>query len=104
MQLSQANRLGGSMSDAKLKCSNCGAELTNLNFGWGKWQWLWGLLSFLPFVAVLVWMQLWMFRDSRDFANEIQASLIETRATKDRFDVVGQLKNVGSHTWNSVTV
>jgi hypothetical protein len=92
------------MSNAKVKCSNCGAELTNLTFGWGKKQWLWSLLSFLPLVAILVWMQFWMFGHNRDFANEIQVSLIETRVAKDRFDVLGQLKNIGSHTWDRVTV
>ena len=76
------------MSDAKVKCSNCGAELTNLTFGWGKWQWLWGILGFLPLVALLIWMQFWMFRESREFTNEIQASLIETRVGQDRFDVL----------------
>jgi hypothetical protein len=92
------------MSDAKLKCSNCGAELTNLTFGWGKRQWLWGVVGFLPLVAIVVWMQFWVFRPNHDFASEIQASLIETRVAKDRLDVLGELKNVGSHTWNRVTV
>ena len=92
------------MSDAKVKCSNCGAELTNLTFGWGKRQWLWGLLSFIPFLAILVWMQLWMFRTNREFAAEIQVSLLETKATKDGLNVLGRLNNVGSHTWDSVTI
>ena len=55
-------------------------------------------------VAVVVWMQLWMFRPNRDFVDEIQASLIETRVAKDRFDVVGRLHNTGSHTWDRITV
>jgi hypothetical protein len=92
------------MSDAKVKCSNCGAELTNLTFGWGKRQWLWGLLSFIPFIAILVWMQLWMFRTNQEFVSEIQVSLLETKATKDGLNVLGRLNNVGSHTWDSVTV
>ena len=92
------------MTDAKVKCSNCGAELTNLTFGWGKKQWLWGLLSFIPFLAILVWMQLGLFRSNRNFATEIEVSLIETKATKDRFDVLGRLRNEGTHTWDRVTV
>jgi hypothetical protein len=92
------------MSDAKLKCSNCGAELTNLTFGWGKRQWLWALLSFIPFVVVLIWMQLWLFRSSRDFVTEIEVSLIETKVAKDRLHVLGRLKNNGGHTWDRVTV
>jgi len=92
------------MSGAKLKCSNCGAELTNLSFGWEKRQWLWSLLAFLPLVAIIVWMQLTIFRDDPAFANDLQASLIETRVGDDGFDVLGRLKNVGGHTWNRVTV
>jgi uncharacterized protein YegJ (DUF2314 family) len=53
------------MSDAKAKCSNCGAELSNLTFSWGKRQWLWSLLGFLPLVTMLVWMDVWMFRGNR---------------------------------------
>jgi hypothetical protein len=92
------------MSDAKVKCSNCGAELTNLTFGWGKRQWLWGLLSFIPAMAILVWWQLWMFRSNQDFITDIQVSLIETKVAKDGLNVLGQLKNEGGHTWDSVTV
>ena len=92
------------MSDAKVKCSNCGAELTNLTFGWGKRQWLWGLLSFIPLIAFTVWMPFWMFGANRDFAHELEASLIETKAVQDRLDVLGRLKNMGRHTWDSVTV
>ena len=35
---------------------------------------------------------------------EIDASLLETRSAKDRFDVLGRLKNHGTRTWNRVTV
>jgi hypothetical protein len=92
------------MTDAKVRCSACGAELTNLTFSWGKRQSLWGLLGFLPIVAILVWMQLWMFRPNREFATELNVSLIERRAAKNRLDVLERLKNVGSHTWDRITV
>ena len=92
------------MTDAKVKCSNCGAELTNLTFGWGKKQWLWGLLSFIPVLAIFVWMPLGLFRSNRDFATELDVSLIETKAGKDRFDVLGRIRNAGTHTWDRVTV
>jgi len=55
-------------------------------------------------IAILVWMQLWLFRPNREFAHEIQTSLIETRIAKDRFDIVGQLRNSGSHPWTRITV
>jgi len=38
--------------NAKLKCSKCGAEIDTLNFGWGKWGWLWLALIFLPLQTV----------------------------------------------------
>lgn len=92
------------MSNAKVKCSNCGAELTNLTFSWGKKQWLWGLLSIIPFIGFIVWLQFWGFRPSHDFVSEIKVSLIETRVDEGRFDVIGRLKNTGTHTWNRITV
>jgi hypothetical protein len=90
--------------EAKVKCSNCGAELTDFNFSWGKKQWLWSLLVFVPFVVFVVWIQFWMIRSNQDFAKELQPSLTETRITKDKVDVVGTLRNIGSHIWDRVTV
>lgn len=92
------------MSDAKLKYSNCGAELTNLTFSWGKRQWLWTLLAFIPFVALMVWMRVGLFGSSYEYVTELKVSLIETRVAQDRFDILGRLKNDGSHTWGRVTV
>jgi hypothetical protein len=93
-----------SMPDAKLKCSNCGAELTNLTFGWGKKQWLWGLLSFIPLFILILWLNLRVFRHNDDFATEIAVTLLERKTTGDQMNVLGKLKNNGKHTWNRVTV
>ena len=90
--------------DAKVKCSNCGAEITNLTFSWAKNQWLWTILAFLPLIVLIFWVNLRMFRSNHDFTKEIQASLMETRVATDRVDVLGELTNQGNHTWYRVTV
>jgi hypothetical protein len=92
------------MSDAKLKCSNCGAELTNLIFGWGKKQWLWGLLSFVPLIIFFIWINQRLLRHNDDFATDIAVTLLERKTSGDQINVLGKLKNNGEHTWNRVTV
>lgn len=92
------------MTSAKLKCSNCGAEITNLTLGWSKRQWLWALLSFLPFIGFIAWMNYGLFRHSNSYAAEIEVSLIDVRHATDRIDVRGMLRNVGTHTWERITV
>lgn len=92
------------MSDAKVKCSNCGVELTNLTFDWGKKQWVWSLLAFLPMIAILYFTQYKMLRSNREFVTEIEATLIETKVARNKFDILGRLENKGMHTWDRVTV
>jgi hypothetical protein len=92
------------MQSAALKCSNCGAEITNLTLGWSKRQWLWGIFSFVPFVALVVWINYGLFRHSDSYADELEASLIDVRSTKDRIDIRGTIRNHGKHTWERVVV
>jgi hypothetical protein len=92
------------MQSATLKCSNCGAEITNLTLGWSKRQWLWGMLSFVPFIAIMLWINYGLFRQSDSYADELEVSMIDVRTTKDRIDVRGKIRNAGRHTWERVTV
>lgn len=89
---------------AKVKCSNCGAELTNLTFGWGNKQWIWIAFGFAPLIALTVWTALRILPRNHDFTKEIQTSLIDTRFDKDQVDIPGEMKNIGTRTWNLVTV
>ena len=86
--------------NAKVKCSNCGAEITNLTFSWGKKQWLWMLLAFLPMIGFILWFE----RPRGDFAKELKTSLLDARFLKDEVVVLGKVSNLGKHKWQSVTV
>lgn len=85
---------------AKLKCSNCGAEITNLNMSWGKKQWIWSLLIMIPFIILILWSE----RPKPDYSKELSANLIDTRHIDERIDVIGKLINKGTHEWQSVDV
>ena len=86
--------------NAKVKCSNCGAEITNLTFSWGKKQWLWMLLAFVPMMCFLLWLD----RPRGDFTRELSVSLLDTRISKDKIDVLGKINNAGRHVWESISV
>lgn len=88
---------------AKMHCSNCGEEIENLSLSWGKNQWLWGLVGFLPMIFMLIWFRYYLFVD-KEFEEEIQIAHFETRASENRIDVLGKLTNVGDESWDSVTV
>ena len=88
---------------AKMHCSNCGEEIENLSLSWGKHQWFWGLLGFLPFFIAMYYFNNYLFAD-REFEDEIQIAHVETRASENRIDVLGKLTNVGDENWDRVTV
>jgi len=85
---------------AKMKCSNCGAEMSNLSMSWGKKQ-LWFiipimLLGFLPMIK-LFWLK-------GDATKDLVISQIQKRTHGDALEIVGLITNSGSHTFSSVTI
>lgn len=83
---------------AKIKCSNCGAEISNLNFSWGK-KYLWFvipimLLGFLPM------LRLTLFKG--DATKDLALSGIEKRQNEDSLSIVGLVTNTGKRSWSSV--
>ena len=85
---------------AKIKCSNCGAEISNLNFSWGSKQ-LWliipiMLLGFLP-LAKLLWFK-------GDATKELKISDVQKRPNGSYIEIVGLITNTGTHDWSSVTI
>lgn len=85
---------------AKMKCSNCGAEMSNLNMTWGKKQ-LWFiipimLLGFLPMIKLL-WFK-------GDATKELVISEVQKRTVGQSLEIVGLITNSGSHKWSSVTI
>jgi len=88
--------------DAKIKCSSCGAEISNLKLSWeyGKKQWFFLAICLLPLLLILLKTE-W---PKPDYANELSARLIEVRRTAETVDVIGRVNNSGKHDWSSVTV
>lgn len=85
---------------AKMKCSNCGAEMSNLNMSWGKKQ-LWFLipimlLGFLPMIK-LFWFK-------AEPTKELSITEVQKRTNGSALEIVGLLTNNGTHTFSSVSV
>jgi len=83
-----------------MKCSTCGAEMSNFNFSWGRRYWLFTipimLMGFYP-----------LFRMTflkGDVTKELVISEVQERKTGRSIDVVGLITNNGSHKWSSVTI
>lgn len=84
--------------NAKVKCSNCGAEITNLNFSWGKKQWLWAI-PFLFFMLIPMWQ---LYRPSGNAQDDLRVSVLETRMTDGNYEILGTVTNAGKHAWDSI--
>jgi len=85
---------------AKMKCSNCGAEMSNLNMSWGKKQ-LWFLLpimllGFLPMIK-LMWFK-------GEATRDLVISDVQKRTNGAALEIVGLLTNKSSHKFSSVTI
>ncbi len=83
---------------AKIKCSNCGAEISNLSFSWGK-KYLWFLIPFV-LISFLPILRLTFFKG--DVAKELTLSGIEKRQNADGLSIVGLVTNTGKRSWSSV--
>jgi hypothetical protein len=85
---------------AKMKCSNCGAEMSNLNMSWGRKQ-LWFiipilLLGFWP-MAKLLWFK-------GDAMKDLVISDVQKRMNGRSLEIVGIVTNTGKHKFSSVTI
>ena len=85
---------------AKVKCSNCGAEMSNLNFSWGKKQWLFivpiMLIGFLPLARMMFFQG--------DATKDLSVSKVQKRDAGGSLEIVGLITNTGSRKWSGVTV
>ena len=85
--------------NAKMTCSNCGAEMANFNFSAGRRYWLFMLpimlLGFYPL------RRMTLFKG--DVTKDLVVTDIEKRANGPTTDVVGIITNNGSRKWSNVT-
>ncbi|MGD0899660.1 MAG: hypothetical protein ABR915_17655 [Thermoguttaceae bacterium] len=79
---------------ATVKCSNCGAEITNLSFTWGKKYWLW-----MAPLLVLCFLPMWrLYKPKGDYRKDLQISRLETRKDDSKIEIVGAIQNAGKTT------
>lgn len=90
---------------AQLKCSNCGAEISNLNFSWGRKQWLW----FIPFMLFALLFPIIMKsdilkKDTHNFRNDIIIKETEKRYINDTIEILGIIENRGKVNWEYIVI
>jgi len=90
--------------NTKLKCPNCGAEITNLSFGNGKWRWLSVLFILLPLIVLFGPLRSALWWSKADYTKELVVTLVDTRFSKDKIDVLGKVGNASKHDWQMVEV
>ena len=83
-----------------MKCSNCGAEMSNLNMTWGRKQ-MWFiipvmLLGFLPLIKMSFF--------KGDVTKDLKISDIQTRMSGTSLEIVGLITNSSGRQWSSITV
>lgn len=85
---------------AKMKCSNCGAEISNMNMSWGRKYWLFMipvmLLGFYPLLKMTLF--------KGDVTKELIVSDVKKRQNGEQTDVTGLITNNGRNKWSSVTI
>jgi hypothetical protein len=85
---------------AKMKCSNCGAEVSNLSIT-TNWK---HLLFIVPIMLLGFWPLLSMMFNKGDITKDLAISDVQKRSNQGSLEIVGLLTNSGSHTWTSITV
>ena len=90
---------------AQLKCSNCGAEISNLNFSWGRKQWLW----FIPFILIaflfpIIMRYTILKEDKHNFRADLIIKDTEKRYINGTIEILGIVENNGKVNWENIVV
>jgi hypothetical protein len=89
---------------AQLKCSNCGAEISNLNMSWGRKQWLW----FIPFIILMILypflMDSFLKGGKHDFRSDLVIKDVEKRYTNGTIEILGIIENHGKVNWENIAI
>lgn len=88
---------------SNLKCSNCGAEITNLNFGWDKKQWLW-FIPFLLFLFIIPFAFEFVMKDRSDFRVDLSVNIADQKFSDDTVEIIGVIENNGKVEWEDIIV
>ena len=84
----------------KMTCSNCGAEIVNLNMNWGRKQ-IWLvlpilILGFLPLVKMTFFKGV--------VSEDLSISEVETKVVGSSLEIIGLITNSSGNEWSGVTV
>ena len=85
---------------AKMKCSSCGAEMSNMSMSWGKKQ-LWFII---PIMLIGFFPILRMTFFKGDIAKDLSISDVQTRVEGSSLHIVGLITNNSSREWSGITV
>ncbi len=89
---------------AQLKCSNCGAEISNLNFSWGRKQLLWLIpLMLFAFLFPII-METILKKDTSNFRTDLVITNTEKRYINGTIEILGLVANHGKVNWENITV
>lgn len=87
---------------AQLKCSNCGAEISNLEMTWGRKQWI----AFIPFIIFMVFFAFGfpylMSGGRHDFRADLAIKDVERRYADGNMEILGVIENHGKATWENI--
>ncbi len=85
---------------ATMKCSNCGAEMSNLSMNWGRKQ-LWFIvpiliLGFLPLIKMTFF--------KGDVTKDLAISEVKTKMVGSSLEIIGLITNSSGREWSGVTI
>ena len=85
---------------AKMKCSNCGAEMSNMSMSWGRKQ-LWLIipiliLGFLPIIKMTFF--------KGDVTKDLAISEVKTKMVGSSLEIIGLISNSSGREWSGVTI
>ena len=84
----------------KMKCSNCGAEIENLNMNWGRKQ-IWLvlpilILGFFPLIKITFF--------KATVTEDLSISEVESKVVGSSLEIIGLITNSSGNEWSGVTV
>ena len=85
---------------AKMKCSNCGEEISNINMSWGR-KYLWFMIPIM-LIGFLPLLRITFFKG--DINKDLSISEVQTRSVNTSLEITGLITNSGSRDWTGITV
>lgn len=85
---------------AKMKCSNCGADISTMNMTWGRKYWLFTI----PIMLIGFWPLAQMTLFKADITKALVVSDVTRRVNGSSLEIIGLITNQGGKQWSGVTV